>query len=415
MSMRRRASGRKRCRRASTMRCAGARGYLYWELEELLSTGADGGEEKVLQRKRGAGAGGLLEPVFELRPAVGLHLYCSRVPCGDAGVMGLPVLSSSSSLSSSEFTIATRQSLPPGATGAKLVGLLPGAGRDEAWAAEQRARSTIDGLGSGVQLDIRAGSSSSAGAGVVEHRQAPGKLRRKPGRGNATLSMSCSDKIARWNASCMPGGLLSLLLPAPIYISTIVIAADASSTHGNVGSSNPADWLNAVARGLFGRLEPIADALSAPYRVNKPSVVSCSPPPASLRLALDDLCSVLCGYSVSWDASGAREVLLGTIGRRQGTSCRGALSPATRSSLCKASLAQRILSVLAFYPGEASLSSASYSELKVTVPLLQALALMHLACCYLKAKGVLLAPGSPFEEWLKCPPHLLMFVCNAGC
>ena len=30
-------------------------------------------------------------------------------------------------------------------------------------------------------------------------QQQPGILRRKPGRGDATLSMSCSDKLARWN------------------------------------------------------------------------------------------------------------------------------------------------------------------------------------------------------------------------
>lgn len=30
-------------------------------------------------------------------------------------------------------------------------------------------------------------------------QQQPGVLRRKPGRGDATLSMSCSDKLARWN------------------------------------------------------------------------------------------------------------------------------------------------------------------------------------------------------------------------
>ena len=28
--------------------------------------------------------------------------------------------------------------------------------------------------------------------------QATGVLRRKPGRGDATLSMSCSDKLAKW-------------------------------------------------------------------------------------------------------------------------------------------------------------------------------------------------------------------------
>lgn len=50
-----------------------------------------------------------------------------------------------------------------------------------------------------------------------------GELRTKPGRGNPTLSMSCSDKIAKWNICGLQGALLSHLLYKPIYISTVVI------------------------------------------------------------------------------------------------------------------------------------------------------------------------------------------------
>ena len=49
-------------------------------------------------------------------------------------------------------------------------------------------------------------------------------LRTKPGRGDPTLSMSCSDKIAKWLVLGMQGSLLSNFLPQPIYPSTIVIS-----------------------------------------------------------------------------------------------------------------------------------------------------------------------------------------------
>ena len=50
-----------------------------------------------------------------------------------------------------------------------------------------------------------------------------GVLRTKPGRGERTLSMSCSDKMARWNVVGLQGALLSNLITNPIYLTSITV------------------------------------------------------------------------------------------------------------------------------------------------------------------------------------------------
>lgn len=52
--------------------------------------------------------------------------------------------------------------------------------------------------------------------------QDEGKLRIKPGRGIRTLSMSCSDKIAKWCVTGVQGALLMSILESPIFVDGLI-------------------------------------------------------------------------------------------------------------------------------------------------------------------------------------------------
>lgn len=154
--------------------------------------------------------------VFMLKDGVKFHLFTSSTPCGDASIYN--------TIDNQDEPEAKRMKvsdLPDGFTGAKLL------------------------FFEDVE-DVMA--------------QTEGKIRIKPGKGDRTMSLSCSDKIARWNLLGIQGCMLSSIL-IPIYLSSVILA-----------DGTPFNQ-TAMERALFKRFTDADKFLNHPFKLHKPDIV----------------------------------------------------------------------------------------------------------------------------------------------
>ncbi|CAG5118829.1 unnamed protein product [Candidula unifasciata] len=275
--------------------------YLYAQLQLHLSL-VTAGESILVQRPEGG---------FEVKDGVRFHLYTSTAPCGDARIFSPHEKESTGRKEPDASENAHSLDSPAGDAGNKPEDNPEGVAGDGDKHPNRRARGLLR-----TKIESGEGTIPVKVSGTIQTWD--GVL-----QGERLLTMSCSDKITRWNVLGLQGSLLSHFL-MPVYLSSIIVGSWYHSEH--------------MVRGVYGRVSHMKFP-SPKFRLNKPFLSGISSPECRQAGKTPN-------FSVNWYIEDdSLEVVNPTTGKTENEDL---------SRLCKQVMFQNFLSI---YGKVSSLSS----------------------------------------------------------
>lgn len=251
---------------------------------------------------------------LKLREGISFHMFISHLPCGDAAI----IEKVSDKVETKKDLSTHNQSRDPG-------DLSP------------PTKKTKIELGDAEVVENsqehRTGAKLQAGPLQFEELQVTGRCRVKPGKGDPTLCMSCSDKLAKWQILGLQGALLSLFIEEPLRLKSITIGGNVPFSKESLERALYTRFNDSVSKALTD--SPMLEGYQCPEMYQSESNFmkfsdSLTPAPASISWYLSH--AVL-------DPTEAVQVIIN--GRKQGTTKKFIGKPSSMVDICRAKIHAR--------------------------------------------------------------------------
>ncbi|KAG9272088.1 tRNA-specific adenosine deaminase 1 [Astyanax mexicanus] len=346
---------------------------------------------------------------WKLRPEISFIFFTSHTPCGDASI--IPMTDSQMQpcppIRGQKDSPSTNQDLETGDV--RQI--------DETEGVRKRMRVSAESLqqqpsneehgtaksDSTQQPDLHrtgakcvpGGPTDPLGSGLEFHRV--GLLRVKPGRGEPTLSLSCSDKIARWTVVGFQGALLSHFLQGGLYFRALVVGKCPYSQFAMERALKRGAQVSGLPEGFSVHIPKLLQSSLKFIHSREHTHLSHNSTQARV---------VPCGAAISWCAVSRQPLDVTANGYKQGVTKKAVGTARARSLISKLELFHSFLELLTIADDSQLPESLSGKELWSYWDYKQAAEEYQQAWAVLRSQVFPLWPQSPRELLLFCrDPH----------